>query len=71
MSQIQVSICIDDTHLSQVQQIAEQLKSSGMTVEQVLETIGIVTGSIESDRVNNLHKIEGVQNVELQEIYRI
>ncbi|MDJ0746136.1 MAG: hypothetical protein QNJ32_22615 [Xenococcaceae cyanobacterium MO_167.B27] len=71
MSEIKICVSIDDAHLPQIQQISEQLQSSGMSVEETLSSIGVITGSIESEQVNNLYQIEGVQNVESQQTYQI
>lgn len=71
MSQIQVSVCVDNAHLSQIEQISQQLQSSGMNVEQTLSSIGVINGSIQSDRLNSISQIEGVQNVESQQNYQL
>ena len=71
MSQIPICVSIDDAHLPQIQQISEKLQASGMSVEETLSSIGVITGSIESEQVNNLYQIEGVQNVESQQTYQI
>jgi hypothetical protein len=71
MSQVQVSVSVDDAHLPQIEQISQQLQSSGMSVEQTLSTIGVINGSISSDELNNLYQIEGVQNIEPQQGYRL
>jgi len=71
MSQIQVSVSVDDAHLSQIQEISQQLQLSGMNVEQTLSSIGVINGSIQSDRLNSLYQIEGVQNVESQQGYQL
>lgn len=71
MSQIPICVSVEDGHLSQIEQISEQLQSYGMNVEQILSTIGMITGSIESEKVKNLYQIEGVQNVESQQSYQI
>jgi uncharacterized protein YpmS len=71
MSQIQVSVSVDDAHLTQIEQISQQLQSSGMNVEQTLSTIGVINGSIQSDKLNSLDQIEGVQNVEPQQSYQL
>ncbi len=71
MSQVSICVSIDDAHLPQIQQISEQLQASGMNVEQTLSSIGVIIGSIESEQVQNLDPIEGVQNVELQQSYQI
>lgn len=71
MSQVSICVSIDDAHLPQIQQVSEKLQASGMTVEQTLSSLGVIIGSIESDQVKNLAPIEGVQNVELQQSYKI
>lgn len=71
MSKVQVSVSIDDAHFPQIEQISQQLQLSGMDVKQTLSSIGIINGSIESDRLNNLSQIEGVQNVEAQQGYQL
>jgi hypothetical protein len=71
MSQVQISVSVDDAHLPQIEQISEQLKSSGMNVEQTLSTIGVINGSIQSDRLNSLDQIEGVKSVEPQQGYQL
>lgn len=71
MSQVQVSVSVDDAHLDQIQQVSQQLQSSGMNVEQTLSSIGVINGSIQSDKLNSLYQIEGVENVEPQQSYQL
>ena len=51
MSEIKIFISVDDTHLSQIEQVSRQLQSSGMSVEQTLSSIGVISGSISNDRL--------------------
>jgi TolA-binding protein len=67
MSQVQVSVFVDNAHLPQIEQVSQQLQSSGMNVEQILASIGVINGSIPSD----LDQIEGEQSVELQQGYQL
>lgn len=71
MSQVPICVSIDEAHLAQIQQISQRLQSSGMTVEQTLATIGVITGSINADRLENITQIEGVKNVETQQNYQL
>ncbi len=71
MSQVKISVSVDDAHLPQIQQISQQLQSSGMNVEQTLSTIGVISGSISQGKLNSLFQIEGVKNVETQESYQL
>ncbi|MEO0845749.1 MAG: ketohydroxyglutarate aldolase [Cyanobacteria bacterium J06648_1] len=60
---IKISISVDDAHLSAIEQVSQQLKSTGMNVEQILSAIGVISGSIQSEKVNSLYKINGIQNI--------
>lgn len=71
MSQIPITVSVDEAHLPQIQEISQQLGSSGMNVEQTLSSIGVIQGSIAEDRVNIIREIEGVQNVETQRTYHL
>ena len=71
MSEVKISVSVDDTHLSQIQQVSQQLQSSGMNVEQTLSSIGVISGSISNDRLNSLKQIKGVKNIEPQENYQL
>jgi hypothetical protein len=71
MSQVQISVSVDDAYLPQIEQISQQLQSFGMNVEQTLSSIGIINGSIESARLNSLDQIEGIKNVESQQGYQL
>jgi hypothetical protein len=71
MSQVQISVSVDNAHLPQIGQISQQLQSSGMNVEQTLSSIGVINGSIPSDQLNSLYQIEGVKNVESQQNYQL
>lgn len=64
MDKVRVNITIDDAHADQMDQMAEQLKGAGLEIEQTLSTLGIVTGSIEKDKVSALSEITGVEAVE-------
>ena len=71
MSQVQICVSVDEAHLSQIQQIVEQLESSGMVVEQTLSSIGVINGSVNSEQLDRLAQIEGVTNVEPQQSYQL
>lgn len=71
MSQVQICVSIDEAYLAQIQQISQQLQSSGMIVEQALATIGVISGSINADRLEHITQIEGVKSVETQQNYQL
>ena len=53
------------------EQIAEELRAAGMSVEQVLVEVGIVTGSVDAARRASLAAIPGVLAVETERNLRI
>lgn len=65
MSKVQVTVSVDDAHLEQIDQVAEQLKAAGLDVEQTMSTLGIVTGSVDSDKMSDLSEVTGVDSVEV------
>ncbi len=71
MSKVEVSVSVDDAYLNQIEQISQRLKSFGMSVKQTLPSIGVINGSIESERLESLNQIEGVSSVELQQGYQL
>jgi hypothetical protein len=45
--------------------VAAQLRAAGMTVERVLGAVGVITGSVDSERRASLAAVPGVVAVEL------
>ena len=64
MSKVKVTISIGDAHLEQIDQVVDQLKAKGLDVEQTMATLGIVTGSVDSDKLSALSKVAGVDSVQ-------
>ena len=65
MDLTRVSVTIDDEHLDTIDEVAEALRERGMQVEQVLPSVGIVTGSVQD--VAALNSVPGVVSVDLEE----
>ena len=59
-----VTVTVDDTHLDRVEEVAAHLRSSGMQVDQVLNEIGVISGSVPDNRRQLLKTVTGVQSVE-------
>ena len=58
-----VSISVDDAHLASISSVARALQEQGMRVEQVLDGLGIITGSVSDDRRTLLERVPGVDAV--------
>jgi len=64
MSVVRVSVSVDEQQLDQFPQVVEEVKQAGMKVEQQLKDIGVITGSIDSEKLKTLRKVKGVAHIE-------
>ena len=51
--------------------VAEQLRAAGMTVEQVLPAVGVITGTIAAEQRAALADLPGVLAVEPEQTFRL
>lgn len=68
---VQVLVSVDDQHLPKIREVVEKCKAAGLQVEQTLEKIGTLTGSIHPDKIPALSKVTGVSSVERSQDYQI
>jgi hypothetical protein len=61
---VQLSVTVDDGHLPAINEIAQALRAQGMRVEQVLDGLGVITGSAPADSRSALTGVEGVVSVD-------
>jgi hypothetical protein len=71
MSKVKISVCVKDDHIDHMLKVTEDLKSAGMDIEHTMPNIGIVDGSIESNQVEKLYQIVGVDSVESEQGYQL
>lgn len=71
MSDITLLISVDKNYLERLPEVANKLQIAGFKVKDQLDEIGIITGSISSDKVQPLSAIEGVSSVEYEEVYEL
>ena len=64
MSRVNLSVSVKDDHLPHFSEFVSQLKKTGFEVDQELPTAGVVTGSIDAHKVQELNKLIGVAHVE-------
>ncbi|HWM06513.1 MAG TPA: hypothetical protein VNP92_29590 [Actinophytocola sp.] len=60
----QVLISIADEARADMPIVVDALRRAGLTVNQVLDAIGVVTGSADSDVIASLSAVPGVSHVE-------
>jgi hypothetical protein len=66
-----ITVTVSDEHLGDVDEVADQLRAAGMNVAQVLGGVGIITGSVDSDRRADLEHLPGVTAVEAEHTFVI
>jgi hypothetical protein len=71
MSVVKVSVSVDEQQLDQFPQVVEEVKQAGMKVEQQLKDIGVITGSIDSEKLKSLRKVKGVAHIEESREFQI
>jgi hypothetical protein len=60
------SVTVDDGHLAEMDAVARALSASGMQVERVLGTLGLITGRAPVDARPTLLAVDGVTSVDEQ-----
>jgi hypothetical protein len=64
MEKAKISVLLDNKHVHRIHDVAKEAKSAGMDVDQILETSGVFTGSVDRARLKHLRTIKGIANVE-------
>lgn len=71
MPKVRLSVSVADQHLSRFSTIVKKVEKAGMKVDEKHKDIGVVTGSIEKDRIDSLRNVEGVEHIEEEREIRI
>ena len=71
MSKMKVVVSVDDDHLSKFPQVVDEAKSAGMTIDEQMHAIGIISGSIDSSQEDLLKNVKGIEHVESARDYQI
>jgi hypothetical protein len=64
MAKVRLSVSVGDSHVSDLGKVAKAAKKAGMKVDQQLDAIGVLTGSIDASKLESLHRIEGISHIE-------
>jgi len=60
----EIIVTVDDQHATAMGQVAATLRANGMQVSQVLEAIGVITGTVPDGGETALRSIQGVKSVD-------
>ncbi len=64
-------VSVDDDHLDRFSEVVKGVEDVGMEVEQRMEDLGVLTGSIDPEKVEPLRRVEGVSHVEESRSFQI
>lgn len=71
MAKARLSVVVKDSHLPKFREVVKSLKQAGMTIENELKSVGIVTGSVDEMKIDRLREVEGVAEVEPEQSFQI
>ena len=67
MAERKLSFSVSEDHLDRTAEVAERLRERGLQVDQVLDQVGVITGSVDDAGHPDLAEfrtVEGVEGVE-------
>ncbi|MFC0449787.1 hypothetical protein [Rhodococcus jostii] len=68
---IGITVTVDADHLDNIEAVGAALRQRGMRVDQILGTIGIISGAVGDEDRTVLESVPGVQSVETENTIRI
>ena len=71
MTKVRLLVSVDDEHLNRFSEVVNDVEAAGMQVEQTMEDLGALVGSIEPAQVETLRQVEGVSSVEESRQFQI
>jgi len=68
----QVTVTVADSHVAQIDELAQALRDAGMEVDGILRAIGVITGSLPAEQqLGSIESLPGVAAVEEQKTFRL
>jgi len=71
MSVEQVVISVDDDQVDDMSTVVEALRHAGLRVAEVLDSVGVVTGTVDGDALGSLSTVPGVAEVERSHLFEV
>ena len=66
-----VLISVTDDGLSSLSSVTAELTKHGLNIEQTLDSIGTIVGSVDESRMAALRSVAGVANVEVEGTFHL
>jgi hypothetical protein len=67
----QVVISVADDQVDDMSTVVDALRAAGLRVSEVLDSAGVVTGTVDGDALGSLSAVPGVVDVERSRVYEI
>jgi hypothetical protein len=71
MSPEEVTVSVDDAHVADVHEVAERLREAGLSIDELSEELGVISGTIDESKADALREIDGVASVERSRDYQL
>lgn len=71
MAKINLTVSVREDHLLNIMEVAQGLRALGMEVQQVMDQVGVITGTGDASQVPNLSKVPGVESVEASHSFQL
>jgi len=71
VTKVSLLISVNDEHLDRFSEVVKGVEDLGLEVDQRMDEIGVLTGSIDSEKVEPLRRVEGVSHVEQSRQFQI
>lgn len=66
-----VLVVLADSGLARLPEVVAGLEAAGMLVDEVLDSIGVITGSVARTAVSALSEVDGVEGIEPVATYQL
>jgi hypothetical protein len=67
----QVVISVADDQVGDMSSVVEGLQAAGLTVTEVLDSVGVVTGTVDEAALSALSTVPGVVEVEQSRVFEV
>ncbi|MFI7672479.1 hypothetical protein [Actinophytocola sp. NPDC049390] len=71
MADEQVVISVADDQVDDMSTVVDALRAAGLRVSEVLESAGVVTGTVDGEALASLSTVPGVADVERSRVYEV
>jgi len=68
---LNIVVTVGPQRLTEVADVAEELRGRGMVVERVLESTGLITGTVPDNLRDTLGSVPGVASVDVERSYQL